>query len=488
MDHTTDGPRPTLHRSGPSDDRLHLPEITVDGIDMRVGSIVDTRGGATLVNAKKSALAAFVGSTLEYYDFFIFGLCSALIFPSLFFDTADPALATIMSLASFGAAYVVRPLGALVLGHFGDTIGRKQVMVFTLVLMGAASVGIGLLPTYATIGVWAPVLLLLLRLLQGFSAGGEAAGASTLTLEHSPTGRRGFFTSFAMAGFAAGMVIANLVFLPIAALPDEALFSWGWRIPFLASIIVIIVGYIVRRSLEEPEVFVEEREHQAEAAPAPVTELFRTQAADVVRVIGMSIFNIFQALFAVWSLGYATSLGLERTTMLWVSVAANGLAIFSIPFWGWVSDRVGRRPVWIGAILGCIPAFAFYMWTLQHGSYPLVFLSGLVFAGVVYCGVNGLWPSFFTEVFAPRVRYSGFAIGTQIGFMIGGFAPTVAAALLVDGPWGWIPVLVFATVCAVISAIAAFTARETAFTPMADLGRPSITAHPAARQHQLQDV
>ncbi len=484
----TTGTGPETRHADPVEERLHLPEISVDGIDLRVGTIVDTRGGATLVNAKKSALAAFVGSTLEYYDFFIYGLCAALIFPALFFHAADPALATIMSLASFGAAYVVRPLGALVLGHFGDTIGRKQVMVFTLVLMGAASVGIGLLPTYDAVGMWAPALLLLLRLLQGFSAGGEAAGASTLTLEHSPEGRRGFFTSFAMAGFAAGMVIANLVFLPIAALPDAALFSWGWRIPFLASTVVIIVGYLVRRSLEEPEVFVEEREHQAEAAPLPVAELFSTQAADVVRVVGMSIFNIFQALFAVWSLGYATGAGLERTTMLWVSVAANGLAIFSIPFWGWVSDRVGRRPVWIGAVLGCIPAFFFYMWTIQHGVYPLIFLSGMIFAGFVYCGVNGLWPSFFTEVFAPRVRYSGFAIGTQIGFMIGGFAPAVAAALMVDGPWGWIPVLVFAAVCAAISAAAAFTARETAFTPMAELGRPVTTSRPAARKRQLQDV
>ncbi|SDB79806.1 Predicted arabinose efflux permease, MFS family [Raineyella antarctica] len=483
---STNDTRSPRRPEGQTDDRLHLPEITVDGIDMRLGSIVDTRGGATLVNAKKSALAAFVGSTLEYYDFFIFGLSAALIFPTLFFHSSNPALATIMSLASFGAAYVVRPLGGLVLGHFGDTIGRKQVMVFTLVLMGASSLGIGLLATYDAIGVWAPALLLLLRLLQGFSAGGEAAGASTLTLEHSPEGRRGFFTSFAMAGFAAGMVIANLVFLPIAALPDAALFSWGWRIPFLASIVVIIVGYIVRRSLEEPEVFVEEREHQSEVVP--VAQLFRTQASDVVRVVGMSIFNVFQALFAVWSLGYATTVGLERTTMLWVSVAANGLAIFSIPFWGWVSDRVGRRPVWIGAVLGCIPTFFFYLWSIQQASYPLVFLSGTLFAGLVYSGVNGLWPSFFTELFAPRVRYSGFAIGTQIGFMIGGFAPAVAAALLVDGVWGWIPVLVFAALCAVISAIAAFTARETAFTPLPDLGPVATRPRTHNEEHALQDA
>ncbi|WP_194793075.1 MFS transporter [Raineyella fluvialis] len=444
------------------------PHLTVDGIDLTIGSIVDTRGGATLVNAKKSALAGFVGSTLEYYDFFIYGLCAALIFPRLFFHTSSPALATLMSLASFGVAYVIRPLGALVLGHFGDTIGRKQVMVLTLVLMGAASVGIGLLPTYDAIGAWAPTLLLVLRLVQGFSAGGEAAGASTLTLEHSPEGRRGFFTSFAMAGFAAGMVIANLVFLPVAALPDAALYAWGWRIPFLASVVVIVIGYVVRRSLEEPEVFVEEAEHEAQVVP--VAALFRTQAADVARVVAMSIFNIFQSLFAVWSLGYATHEGLSRTTMLWVSIAANGLAIAAIPFWGWVSDRVGRRPVWIAAILGCIPAFFFYMWSLQQHNYAVVFLAGMVFAGFVYCGVNGLWPSFFTELFAPRVRYSGFAIGTQIGFMIGGFAPAVAAALLGPGTWGWLPVLVFAAVCAVISAVAALSARETAFTPLVDLG------------------
>lgn len=477
--------RPTDLGAG-SPGRLHLPEIAVDGIDLTVDSIVDTRGGATLANAKKSALAGFVGSTLEYYDFFIYGLCAALIFPKLFFHTSSPALATVMSLASFGVAYVIRPLGALVLGHFGDTIGRKQVMVLTLLLMGAASVGIGLLPTYDTLGVWAPILLLLLRLVQGFSAGGEAAGASTLTLEHSPEGRRGFFTSFAMAGFAAGMVIANLVFLPIAGLSDHALYAWGWRVPFLVSVVVIIIGYLVRRSLEEPEVFIEEVDHEAQVVPA--AELFRTQASDVVRVVAMSIFNIFQSLFAVWSLGYATHAGLSRTTMLWISVAANGLAIFAIPFWGWVSDRVGRRVVWMGSVLACIPAFFFYMWTIQHGAYGLIFLSGVLFAGFVYSGINGLWPSFFTELFAPRVRYSGFAIGTQIGFMIGGFAPAVAAALMTGGRWGWLPVLIFAAVCALISAIAAFTARETAFTTMAELGRPQVARRAQDPELQLADA
>lgn len=455
-----------------SEHKHHLPEITVDGIDISVGSIVDTRGGATEENAKKSALAGFVGSMLEYYDFFIYGLCAALIFPQLFFHTTNPTVAAVMSLASFGVAYVVRPLGALVLGHFGDTIGRKQVMVLTLVLMGAASVGIGLLPTYDQIGVWAPILLLVLRMVQGFSAGGEAAGASTLALEHAPDGRRGFFTSFAMAGFAAGMVIANLVFLPVAAMSDEKLYSWGWRIPFLASVVVILVGYVVRRSLDEPEVFIEEKEHEEQVGKQviPVAELFRTQKGDVGLVVAMSIFNVFQSLFAVWSLGYAKGLGLERSTMLWVSVLANFVGIFAIPFWGRVSDKVGRRPVWIAAVLGCIPAFALYLWALHHGSYPLIFFSGALFAGFVYSGVNGLWPSFFTELFAPKVRYSGFAIGTQIGFMIGGFAPAVAAAVQKPGATGWLPVLGLAAACAVISALAALKSRETAFTPLPELG------------------
>ncbi|GAA1644712.1 MFS transporter [Georgenia ruanii] len=440
------------------------------------GSLAGTRGPTT-TNARKAALAAFLGSMLEYYDFFVYGLTAALVFPTLFFQVDDPTVATVLSLSSFGIAYVARPLGAFVLGHFGDRIGRKKVMVFTLLLMGVASLAIGFLPTYHQVGALAPILLVVLRLAQGFSAGGEAAGASTLTLEHSPRGRRAFFTSFAMSGFAGGMVLANIVFLPVAALPDEALYSWGWRVPFWVSVLVIAVAYVVRRRLDETPVFVAEQEKEAVAA-VPVVELFHRQGSDVVRVMAISLFSVFQSLFAVWSLSYASSdaVGLDRSAMLWVSVAANATAVIALPAMAALSDRVGRRPVWIVGAVGCTLLLPLYLWAISAGSYPLVFVTGVLFAGVVYSAVNGLWPAFFSETFAAPVRYSGFAIGSQFGFLIGGFAPAIAAGLAGDGPWGWLPVAVLAGGCGLVSAIAMATARETYRTPLDELGlrrRPS---------------
>jgi MFS family permease len=423
-------------------------------------------------DARKAALAAFLGSMLEYYDFFVYGSAAALVFPHLFFRAGDPVVASVLSLATFGIAYVFRPLGAVVLGHFGDRLGRKRVLVLTLLLMGGASFAIGVLPTYSAAGVLAPVLLLTCRIVQGFSAGGEAAGASTLTLEHSPDGRRGFFTSMTMAGFAAGMVLATLVFLPVAAMPAEARDAWGWRVPFLASVAVIIVAYAVRRRLVEPAVFVAEVKAAADVEhTVPARELMRTQPLAVARVVALSLFAVYQSLFAVYGLSYATSnAGLDKATMLWVSVAANAVAVVAIPFWAAVSDRVGRRPVWVIGAVGSALLLPTYLSAIDSHSYLRIFAVGTLFAGVVYSMVNGLWPAFFAELFAPRVRFSGFAIGTQLGFLLAGFAPALAADLVgTGGHWG--PVALLGGECGLISAVAAMTAKETARTPQHDLGR-----------------
>src|SRR3954451_3575290 len=199
----------------------------------------------------KAALASFVGSMLEYYDFFIYGAAAGLVFPKVFLPESDPSTATLLSLATFGVAYVARPLGAVVIGHFGDKVGRKRMLVLTLLLMGVSTFLIGALPSYAAIGVAAPILLVLLRLLQGLSAAGEQSGANSMTLEHSPEGRRGFFTSFTLQGTQAGLIVANLVFLFVALLPEDQLLSWGWRVPFFLSALLVGVGYWVRRSLPE---------------------------------------------------------------------------------------------------------------------------------------------------------------------------------------------------------------------------------------------
>ncbi|MER5390247.1 MFS transporter [Saccharopolyspora sp. NPDC002686] len=423
--------------------------------------------------ARRASLAAFLGSLLEYYDFFIYGSAAALVFGTIFFPQGNPTVATVLALATFGIAYVARPLGAVVFGHFGDRVGRRGVLLATLLLMGASSLAIGLLPTYDSVGVVSPMLLVICRLLQGLSAGGEAAGASTLTLEYAPEGRRGFFTSFTMAGFAAGMVLATLVFIPVAALPRDSLHAWGWRIPFLLSVFVVAIAYLIRRRLEETPVFESVVDEPAEAEVLPVVTLVREQWRDLLRVIGCSLFAVFQSLFAVFTLSYGTSgdLGLDRATLLSVSVAANAVAIFAIPLWAALSDRIGRRPVWVFGALTSAATFAAYLWALGTGSMVLIFVIGILHAGVAYSAVNGIWPAFFTEMFDARVRYTGFAIGTQIGFLIAGFSPSIGVAIMGEGGSSWVPVAVFAAICGVVSAIAALTARETSRTPVMELGR-----------------
>ncbi|MGB3485825.1 MAG: MFS transporter [Mycobacterium sp.] len=425
----------------------------------------------TTHNARKAATASFLGSMLEYYDFFIYGSAAALVFPALFFPESNPAVATIAALATFGVGYIARPLGGLILGHYGDRIGRKRVLIITLTVMGVSSLAVGLLPTYAQVGVVAPILLVICRLGQGFSAGGEAAGASTMTLEHSPLGRRGLFTSFTMSGCMAGIVLANLVFVPVALLPDEILLTWGWRVPFWGSTLVLLLAYVVRRRLDETPVF-EEADGRDETVRVPVQELMRTQWADVVRVMFAALFAVFQTIMMVFGLAFATSpeIGVDRSTMLWVSVLANALAVVTIPIAAAVSDRIGRRPVWVAGALSCSVLVFVYFWAISTGNVGLIFLTGVLLVGAAYSGMNGLWPAYFSEQFAAPVRYSGFAVGSQLGLLLAGFAPTIGFAIMGTGPNGWVPVAAFAAICGVVSAVAVLFSRETYDVPIEQLG------------------
>ncbi|MGO4248844.1 MFS transporter [Paenarthrobacter sp. RAF54_2] len=421
---------------------------------------------------RKAALASFLGSTLEYYDFFIYGSAAALVFGPLFFPSEDPAMGLIGAFATFGVAYVARPVGGMVMGHFGDKLGRKKVLLITLGVMGTASLGIGFLPSYSQIGIWAPILLVIGRLAQGFSAGGESAGASTLTLEHSPEGRRGFFTSFVMTGYASGMVLATLVFIPIAALPTEALMSWGWRIPFWLSIVVLAIAYWVRTHLDETPVFEEAKDRQA-VAPMPIREVLRFQSGDVIRVVGMSIMSVMQTIFTVFGLSYATgSAGFDKASILTVNAVAIGLSMFVMPLAAKLSDRVGRRPLLLTAALGCSVTIFAYFAALSTGNILLVFAAAFANMTLLYSCFNGIWPAYFAELFASPVRYSGMALGNQLGLVVAGFGPLIAGLLLGKGHDGWLPVAGFAVLCMLIAAVAAFFSRETARTPIDELGSP----------------
>ena len=443
---------------------------------------MSTEPPTTQGKPRQAAVAAWIGSALEYYDFFIYGTAAALVFNKVFFPDSDPATGTLLAVATFGVGYAARPVGAFVLGHVGDRLGRKKVLVFTLLLMGVATFLVGCLPTYDQVGVLAPVLLVVLRLLQGLSASGEQAGANSMTLEHAPAHRRAYYTSFTLSGTQAGQILATAAFLPVAALPEDALLSWGWRVPFWASALVIVVGYVIRRRLEETPVF--ERQVATDAVSRlPVVDLFREHWRDVLRVVLAAVIASVSTIFTVYALSYAVNtVGLARTPMLWVGVLANVVALAALPLCATLADRVGRKPVFIAGSLGCAGLMFAYLGAISAGDYPMIFLVGILMFGVVYSATNGIWPSFYGEMFTARVRLSGMAIGTQLGFAIAGFSPTIAAAI--DGPDGtsWVPVAVFTAVLCLVNVLAVATARETYRVPTEELGtRPGYSPAQASQ-------
>ncbi|MBN9793020.1 MULTISPECIES: MFS transporter [unclassified Pseudonocardia] len=419
---------------------------------------------------KRAALAAWIGSALEYYDFFIYGTAAALVFNKVFFPDSSPATGTLLALATFGVGYLARPLGAFVLGHIGDRFGRKRVLVATVMLMGAATFVIGCLPSYGSIGIAAPIILVAMRLLQGFSAGGEQAGANSMTLEHAPDHQRAYYTSFTLSGTQFGQILATAVFLPIALLPEEDLLSWGWRVPFWLSFVVVLVALFIRRSLHETPVFEQQRQEQGESV-SPLVELGRNHLGSVVRVVAAATIATVSTIFTVYALSYAVNtVGLSRSAMLWVGVLANVLALFALPLFARLADRIGRKPVFIGGSIGCAVLMFAYLGAISTGNYVLIFVVGLLMFGIVHSATGGVWPSFYGEMFPARVRLSGTAVGTQIGFAVAGFAPSIAAALA--GPDGadWLPVACFVAAICAVNVIAVATGPDHYRTPTSELG------------------
>lgn len=432
---------------------------------------------------RKAALASWIGSALEYYDFFIYGTSAALVFGKVFFPSSSAAAATLLSLATFGVGYAARPVGAFILGHFGDRLGRKRILFVTLVLMGLSTFLVGCLPTYAQIGTAAPALLVALRLLQGLSAAGEQSSAGSLTLEHSPENRRAFYTSFTLNGTQAGQILAALAFVPVSALPSAELYSWGWRIPFLASAIIAVVGYVIRRRMEETPLFLR-AVREGTLARVPLAELFRDHWADVLRVIGAALFASVSTIAGVWALSFAVhSEKLSTSAMLWVGVLANTVALLAIPLWATLADRIGRKPVFIFGTLACAVGMFGYLYAISTHSYALVFTVGILFMGVVSSAANGLQPSLYGEMFTLRVRLSGMAVGTQIGYAIAGFAATFAAALAGPSGTDWHGVAILGAALCLIPAIAVLTARETFRVPTEQLGLPRDAEPTVTREH-----
>jgi MFS family permease len=426
---------------------------------------------------KKATASGWIGSALEYYDFFIYATAASLIFPQIFFPSEDPKVSIIASLATYGVGYVARPIGAFVLGHWGDTHGRKQVLILCMFLMGFSTMAVGLLPTYQQVGVLAPALLVILRLIQGFAVAGEISGASSMILEHAPFGRRGFFASFTLQGVQAGQILAAAVFLPLAHyMPEEAFNSWGWRIPFLLSFVVIVAGYIIRREVAETPAFAEEGEH-GEVPRAPIVEAFKASWKDMLRVVGMALMNVIPVVTSIFGAAYAVQagygIGFSADVYLWIPILGNILAVLVIPVVGNLSDRIGRRPpIIVGALASGLLSFG-YLYAISIHNVPLAIAMSLLMWGVVYQGYNAVFPSFYPELFPTRTRVSAMAISQNIGTTITALLPALFAAVAPPGSTN-IPLTIGALtfLITVIAAAAAWSARETYRVHLNDLGHP----------------
>ncbi|WP_326698524.1 MHS family MFS transporter [Streptomyces sp. NBC_01754] len=422
--------------------------------------------------SRRAVFASWIGTTVEYYDFAIYGLAASLIFANLFFPSTDPAVGTLLSLSSFAVGYLTRPLGALVFGHFGDRIGRKTVLVVTLVLMGASTFVIGLLPSYSQIGIAAPVLLIIARLLQGFSVGGEYGGAVLMTVEHTSDRKRGLFGSLVNTGATAGLVLANVVFLLVFQLPDEQMMSWGWRIPFLLSGVLVVIGLVSRLALEESPDFADAKE-EGSVRELPVLEVLREHLGTVLLVaVGIIAAGSAFTMTTVFSLTYGkVALGMDNSAMLKVLLPATAVILVGLPLFGHLSDRVGVRPVFLaGAASLIVLPFAWFA-LMDTGQYVLMLLGfSLLFVG--YAANYAVVPAYFSQVFPPAVRFTGMSIGFTLGLIAGNAIAPAVSAWLLEATGGWVAIAGYMAVTGVLSLVAGIFLR----LPGADGQQPAVRA------------
>jgi metabolite-proton symporter len=385
----------------------------------------------TLREKRRVVAASAIGTTIEWYDFFIFSTSAALVFSTQFFTALDPATALLASMATLGVTFLARPFGSAVTGHYGDRIGRKRMLIMTLGVMGAATVGVGLLPTYQQVGIWAPILLVLMRFLQGFSAGGEWAGAALMAVEHAPANKRGLYGSSSQIGTPIGLILANGVFLlMVSVTTDEQFLAWGWRIPFLLSIVLIFLGFYIRHKVHESPVFEEMKATQREAR-APLTQIIREHKRPVALAAATFLANnMVGYIFLSFLLSYATNtLQIPRPTMLSIVIGGSCSWLAAILFSGWVADRIGARRIFLvgfGAmLLWCIP----FMLLVDTRSVLAISVATLILT--ITLGLSyGAQSALFASLFPTRVRYSGASLAYAFGAILGGgFAPFIATYL-----------------------------------------------------------
>ncbi|MBV2366097.1 MFS transporter [Streptomonospora nanhaiensis] len=422
----------------------------------------DTTGPTPPEQMRRVVLASLVGTALEWYDFFIYGTAAALVFNTLFFTDADPAVGTLVAFASFAVGFVFRPLGGFVFGHIGDRFGRRTTLVITTLIMGVSTGLIGLLPTYPVIGIWAPVLLTLLRVCQGLGAGAEFGGASTLLSEHAPPARRGYYGSYAQTGVQIGLVMGTVVFLLVGFLPDEALYSWGWRLPFLLSFLLIGVSLYLRLRVAESPVFLRAAANRTTVKVPILRALTRYPGSFLVGIGAHIADTAVVYIYATFSVSYLTATLDQPRWVALTGVIAFGVAVILLqPVYGALSDRIGRRPVNLfSVVFTALFAYPFFF-LLNTGEPVVIWLALLVATTLGLAPMIAVQPAFYAELFGAGVRYTGFAASREIGAAIAGFSPVAASFLLeYSGGDPWLVALMMVGACAV-SLVAFLFSRET---------------------------
>ncbi|TGB08543.1 MFS transporter [Streptomyces sp. MZ04] len=415
---------------------------------------------------RRVALSGLLGTAVEFYDFLVYGTVAALVFGDLFFPEADASVGTIAAFGTFAAGYVARPLGGIVFGHFGDRLGRKSMMLLTMVLMGAGSFLIGCLPTYDTIGVWAPVLLVLLRVVQGIAIGGEWGGATLMVAEHAGERPRGLWTSFTQLGAPLGTVLSTVVVTLVSTLPEDQFRAWGWRVPFLLSLVLLAAGLYIRLRVEESPLFTAARREKTTARTPLLDVLRKPRSVLLAACVGIGPFAA-QSLMTSFMISYAVDSGYARSQVLTGVTVASCTALLVMPAASILSDRVGRRPVVLtGALLSAATAFPVFA-LADSGRPGLLILACVIGHGIAQSTMYGPLGALLTEMFGTRVRYTGASLGYQTATLLGaGFSPLVASSLLASYDTS-APVALLLTAGAAVTALTVWRMRETSGTTLA---------------------
>ena len=407
-------------------------------------------------------LASLIGSSIEWFDYFLYGTVAALVFNQVFFVTEDPSVGLILAYASFALAFFIRPFGGIIFSHIGDRIGRKKTLVLTLTLMGVATFGMGLLPTYQAIGIWAPILLITLRLIQGLGIGGEWGGALLLAVEYAPKEKRGLYGSVPQMGITIGMLLGTIALSIMTLLPEDSFMTWGWRVPFILSALLVVFGLWIRKGIDETPSFKAVQE-KGDIPKVPLFHTLKYHWREVLIAIGAKVVETAPFyIFSTFVVSYATTnLGFTRTATLGAVMVGTIVTTILIPIMGALSDRIGRKPLYVfGTVAMALYAFP-YFWLVKQGSVTLLVIATVIGLGVIWAPITAVLGTMLSEIFSAEVRYTGISLGYQIGAALaGGTAPLVATALLLKFNNSYVPVALYIVFTAVVSLLAVWAVKD----------------------------